>query len=153
MVATRSTSFAAVTFSIQKHFPAPAIFRNYWIIRHNKKDGGMSIWKTILCEFKSVTTAILKMFDISNQFSEDWLHFNEHLCLHGKVVCLKYETAFFQRKSMLISTCRYLSLAVNYVFVDKNRTACGEQNLSKGSQSSPNWCAMWKIFKPLSWSI
>ena len=69
------------------------------------------------------------MFDISTQFSEDW---HELLCLQGKVFCLKYET-FFQRKSMLISTCRYLSLAVNYVFVDKNRTACGEQNSSKGS--------------------
>ena len=77
------------------------------------------------------------MFDISNQFTEDWLPFNELLCLQGKVFCLKYET-FVQRKSMLISTCRYLSLAVNYVFVDKNRTACGEQNSSKGSQSSLN---------------
>ena len=85
------------------------------------------------------------MFETSTQFSEDWLHFNELLCLQGKAFCLKYET-FFQRKSMLISTFRYLSLAVNYVFVDKNSTACGEQNSSKGSQSSLNWCATWKIF-------
>ena len=70
------------------------------------------------------------MFDISNQFSEDWLHFNELLCLQGKVFCLKYET-FFQRKSMLISTCRYLSLAMNLTKIGlhaENKTRQKEAN-------------------------
>ena len=38
---------------------------------------------------------------------------------------------FLSAKEHVDQSCRYLSLAVNYVFVDKNRTACGEKTRQK----------------------
>ena len=44
------------------------IILNCCLIRHNKKDGAVSIRETIFCEFWSIATTVKKIFDKSCNF-------------------------------------------------------------------------------------
>ena len=115
---------------------------------HDKKDGGMLISETVLCEFKSVAITFKKYLTrVWYEFYPDLFSIKFCAFLHNfwsNCFCPKNEV-HCSPKAWWID----MSMFYNVVFVSAHKSRAGykHQISSKESQSSINWCD-WKVLKP-----